>query len=79
MPGRPLIRAVETSEDTPAIERPSTATIRSPGRIPAFCGGRAGQNGGDPQAALDLGDGQAHTRELPEFAASNWRSWRGLK
>ncbi len=39
MPDGPLIRPVATSLLTPAIERPSTAVITSPSRIPAFSAG----------------------------------------
>ncbi len=39
----PLIRAVETSEGTPAIDSPSTATITSPSSIPARSAGVSGK------------------------------------
>ena len=42
VPAGPLIRAVETSEGIPAIDLPSTATIRSPCSSPAFSAGVSG-------------------------------------
>ena len=39
MPAGPLIRAVATSLDTPAIERPFTAVMNSPFLMPAFLAG----------------------------------------
>ena len=41
VPGLPLIRAVDTLLDLPAIDLPFTAVIRSPGRIPARFAGES--------------------------------------
>ncbi len=54
VPSGPLIFSVETSLLSPAIESPSTETIRSPGSSPARAGGESGKTLVDPQALLHL-------------------------
>ena len=63
VPAGPLIRAVETSEETPLIDLPSTATITSPTCEPGALGRGVGEDPRDAQAPRHLGDGQPDARE----------------
>ena len=63
VPGGPLIRAVETSEETPAIDFAVDLGDHVVLLDPGLLGRRVGKDGGDPQAPRDLGDGQPDALE----------------
>ena len=64
VPAGPLIRLVAISLFTPAIERPSTARMKSPRSIPARLGRRVLEHAQHLQAAAVLLDVHAHALEV---------------
>ena len=80
VPGLPLIRAVDTSLDLPAIDLPFTVVITSPGPDAGSLRRRVVEHARDEQAARVLDHGHADAgelaaRRLPE----QLRSPRGVK
>ena len=64
VPAGPLMRAVATSLDTPAIERPFTAVMKSPCLMPPSFAGEPSNTLQHPQAAAVLVDVHPDALEL---------------
>jgi hypothetical protein len=73
------MRAVETFDGTPAIDSPSTATITSPGSIPARSAGVSGRTSATRRPLGTSFTVSPTPEKRPEVAASNSSSWFSVK
>ena len=70
VPGRPRISPVETRLDLPASERPFTATISSPRRIPARAAGERGNTRDTLRPAWTSATSMPTPEKRPRVASS---------